>query len=122
MQIAVAHGSSVILDALVSSVSSVDDVSVIGKAKNFMGIKDIVNSEVPDLIILDANLPGGNIIATIKVLREKLPKLIILIHSRFSNPDLEKQCKEAGANIFFSDSGSEFKIEAIIKPLADRLK
>jgi DNA-binding NarL/FixJ family response regulator len=65
----------------------------------------------PDLVVLDAKLPGLNGVELLRRLTRRLPSLKVLVFSGQENPVLVRQMLEAGANGFVEKTAGfmEFK-------------
>src|ERR1700679_3577229 len=65
----------------------------------------------PDLVVLDAKLPGLNGVELLRRLTKKLPALRVLVFSGHENPVVVRQMLEAGAHGFVEKTAgfTEFK-------------
>jgi DNA-binding NarL/FixJ family response regulator len=76
---------------------------------------DIINNELPSLIIMDIRLPGMKGIELMIEIREKFPKPMI---GRFTHDDSEQYirfCRESGVQYFLSKKGDLRLLGEVIK-------
>jgi DNA-binding NarL/FixJ family response regulator len=63
-----------------------------------------IESEQPDLVILDVDMPQVSGIQTLRILKEKIPALPILILSYYDNPEIQHKALLEGASGILSKS------------------
>src|SRR5205814_7141268 len=78
-------------------INSHDGFAVCGEAENGPAAMGIIRRIVPDLVIVDLNLPGANGIELIKNIRAEFPKLTILVLSMHDESLYAVRALRAGA-------------------------
>lgn len=73
-------------------------VSIVGIADNGFDAVDKIKKIVPDLVLMDIDMPGLSGIAAIRELRKKFPDMLILVLSTYNDRNYLQQSKAAGAN------------------------
>lgn len=73
-------------------------VSIVGMADNGYDAVDKIKKLVPDLVLMDIDMPGLSGIAAIKELRKKFSDMLILVLSTYNDRNYLQQSKDAGAN------------------------
>lgn len=79
----------------------------------------LVQQEIPSLVILDIGLPGISGLETTRRLRQRLPQLRVLIFSMHDELPLVRQALDAGAIGYLTKSSPpEVLVEAVRRTLA----
>jgi len=73
----------------------------------------------PDLIVLDAKLPGLNGVVILRRLVKKLPTLRVLVFSGHENPVLVREMLEAGAHGFVEKTAGLFEFKKGLETVAN---
>jgi len=108
MKILIADDSVVVRDRLVTLLTELHGVEVVGQAKDGMEARNLAKELRPDVAILDIRMPnasGADVVRDLKKL-SPVPKVIIL--TNYPHPENRKKCIERGADYFF-DKSTEFK-------------
>jgi two-component system response regulator NreC len=107
------------------------DVSVIGEADN--GVAAVANARrlVPDVVVLDLDMPSGDGMVAVRELKQSLPNVRVLILSMHSEHDRLLPLLEAGARGYVTkEAASSDLVDAIrvvasgevyVRPSAARL-
>ena len=80
-----------------------DDIVLLNEVENGEELLELLNThkngQLPDLIILDQNMPKMNGIQTLDVLKNdnRFSKIPVVVYSTYINDHLIQKCKEAGA-------------------------
>jgi len=108
MKILIADDSLVVRDRLVTLLTEVHGIEVVGQAKDATEATSLAAELRPDVAILDLRMPkgsGADVLRDIKKLNPT-PKVIIL--TNYPHPENRKKCIDRGADYFF-DKSTEFK-------------
>jgi DNA-binding NarL/FixJ family response regulator len=89
--------------------------NVSGEAANAKELIEQIQSNCPDLVLLDEDLPGMSPEAVLKALRMNCPELLIV--SLSSRYELRQSALEAGADAFASKAESPEKLIRLIRKL-----
>ena len=107
------HGKSLIRIAVVDDHVLLRETCKVvmqaGNGKEFLDMLDHCN--LPDLVLMDLNMPEMNGYDTIKILLEKFPDLRIMVVSMYQSKDVILRLINLGASGFFNKCGhpNEFK-------------
>lgn len=97
----------------------VDNITVVGEADNGNDAILQVKELMPDIAILDINMPGLNGIKTTEILRRDYPELKIIIVSMHNDELFPQRLIKAGANAYLTkDSGIKEITHAITEVMA----
>ena len=78
-------------------------------AGTYAGATEIVQSNKPDIILLDINLPDRNGIDLLRYIKLHLPTATVIMCSNQSSPFYRNLCSRLGA-VFFIDKSTEFEL------------
>ena len=108
MKVLIADDSIVVRDRLVTLLSELHGVEVVGQAKDAVEARNLAEELRPDVAIVDVRMPkgsGADVVRDIKKLNPT-PKVIVL--TNYPHPENRKKCIDRGADYFF-DKSTEFK-------------
>lgn len=95
-KIILADDHDILLDSLEGLLSSEDDLEIIGKVNSGLELIERVNISVPDLCIVDMDMPGMNGLVASENLLAKYPDIKIMILSMHSESSLIKNMVKLG--------------------------
>lgn len=94
------------------------DLVVVGEAENgFLAIEKI-QSDPPDVVLLDVNMPGLSGIAAIRVLRRSLSQMKIVVLSTYNDSHYVQEAMQAGADGYVLKSVDVSELKRIIRCFA----
>ena len=64
---------------LVSLISSRNDIAVVGEAENGKQAVEIARAVMPDLILMDIHMPGGDGLEAVKAIKKEMPGIKIVM-------------------------------------------
>ncbi len=99
--------SESIRQRLVSMLSDIREVTIVGEAKTGAdAIEGIVRTK-PNSVLLDLNLGATSGLGVLKAIRERLPVTTFVVLTNHSEPQYRTACIKAGAR-YFLDKSTEF--------------
>lgn len=110
--------SAVVRRRLVSMLSEVPGVQLVGEAADAMEGAELIRNEHPDVVILDIRMPERSGIGLLEDIKDdpERPKIIILTNYPYSA--YQKRCMELGASHFFDKSTEFTELETVVRELA----
>lgn len=87
------------------------DINVVGEATNVQKMYDILQTTIPDIVILDLELPGVSGLEALKELRAKYPSVPVLILSMHSEERFGVRVLKAGASGFINKTSVTDELE-----------
>src|SRR6267378_3926660 len=108
MKILIADDSLVVRDRLVTLLTEVHGVEVVGQAKDAMEARNLAEELRPDVAILDIRMPKGSGADVVRDLKKLNPTPKVIILTNYPHPENRKKCIGRGADYFF-DKSTEFK-------------
>lgn len=119
MRILIADDSAVVRARLISLLTDLHGIEVIGQAEDAMEARNLAEKLRPDVAILDLRMPkgsGADVLCDIKKL-DPTPKVIML--TNYPHSENRKKCIDGGADYFF-DKSTEF--QRVVAVLRDMLR
>lgn len=116
LQVFLADDSSLIREKLCNLITTLPNTHVCGEAESAAETITLVQSNPPDVIILDIDLKQSSGLEVIAVLHQSHPDVIIAILSIHPVRDLGAHCLKLGATHYF-EKGETF--DPILKLLDD---
>ena len=104
MKVFIVDDSAIILERLVTLLTTIPDIEIVGQANNTKEAKRAIQKLRPDVLILDIQMPGGSGIKLLHQLKQETPCPLVLIITGSSFPQYRKKCLAAGADYFFDKS------------------
>ncbi len=108
LRVLIADDSDLVRDRLKDLISDIAGTEVVGEAANGSKTLEAVEELVPDVLILDIRMPGGNGIDALKTVKAKAPCPTVIMLTAYAYPQYRRKCLEAGAEYFF-DKSTEFE-------------
>ena len=84
-------------DGIKSLLEDTEDIAVVGEASNETELFEILENQIPDVLILDITLPGSSGIEITKKIEQKFPAINVLILSMHNEDEFVINALEAGA-------------------------
>lgn len=115
IRIALAEDHHVVRTAVASLLSRHNEFEVVGEiAEGGPRLLEAVNSLKPDLLLLDAHMPGHDVIQDVNTLLKQLPSLKILVLSAYDRREYVLGLLKAGAlGYVLKDDSSHMLLSAI---------
>jgi len=113
MKVLIADDSAIVRERIVTMLSDLEEVKIIGEAQNADETVELVYKLKPDVVILDIRMPGNGISILPKI-KDSKDAPIVIMFTNYPYEQYRKKCMEAGAEYFFDKSVG---IEEIIKIL-----
>jgi DNA-binding NarL/FixJ family response regulator len=99
MRVYVADSSLVLRNRLVSLLSKIDGLTIVGQANDARVALEAISELKPDVVVLDIWILGG--ITMLKKLKKTDSSLRVLVLTSHSYVQYRRQCSQAGADFFF---------------------
>jgi len=114
MRVYVVDDSPLVRERLVSLLSEVDGVDVVGSADNAEeGIAGI-SITGPDVAILDIRMPSGSGISVLEEIKKRDDSPTVIMLTNYPYPQYRKKCMDAGADYFFDKSSEFYKVTEVL--------
>jgi DNA-binding NarL/FixJ family response regulator len=97
------------------SLSQHNDIEISGEASDGFTAVEKIQADPPDLSLIDVDMPGISGIGAIRILRESLPLMKILVLSSYNDEKYIRDAMRAGANGYVLKSVSTSELVRIIR-------
>ena len=104
-----------VLDGLVSRLERSQQVDVIGRASNGKEAIEVVEDVMPDVVLMDINMPVMNGIDAAEIFKEKFPTVKLLVLSMHDDREYVMNMARAGAKGYVLKSASADEMLMAIK-------
>jgi len=97
IRVLLVEDQAVVREGVAAILSYVPDMVVVGQAKDGIEAVEMLNETRPDVILLDLVMPRQDGLATIPIIKEKLPEAHILVLTSFADSERVYQAIKFGA-------------------------
>ena len=109
LSILIVDDSEIIRSRLVDMLSEIQDIGVVKQTENLEQAASSLDQSYPDVIILDLQLPDGNGLELLDIIKRLGLNPIIIVLTNYPYPQYRKKCVNLGIKYFF-DKSKEFKL------------
>jgi DNA-binding NarL/FixJ family response regulator len=92
---------------------------LVGESGDGQDAQDLCMRVRPDLLVLDAKLPGLNGVDLLRRISKQMPKMRVLVFSGHENPVLVREMLEAGAHGFVEKTAGLFEFKKGLETVAN---
>jgi two-component system response regulator YesN len=110
--------SAVIRRRLVSMLSEIPGVRLVGEASDAVQGAELIRKERPDAVILDIRMPGRSGIGLLEEIKNDPERPSIIILTNYPYSAYQKRCMELGASHFFDKSTEFTELETVVREMA----
>jgi DNA-binding NarL/FixJ family response regulator len=115
MRIFLADDHPLLRTGLRLSLNQHNDIEIIGEASDGFSAVDKIQANPPDLSLIDVDMPGISGIGAIRILRENIPEMKILVLSSYNDEKYIRDAMRAGADGYVLKSVSTSELVRIIR-------
>lgn len=115
LKIFIADDHQLLIDGLTSFFKELDGFEVIGHANDGLVLLQEIATKVPDIILLDLNMPKMDGMTTLKNIKANYPNIKVIIISNYHQSQLIKETKALGANGYVLKNGSKSDLLSAIE-------
>jgi two-component system, NarL family, response regulator DevR len=105
----------IVREGLKTILGNEPDFEVVAESATADGVRELVGRTEPDVILLDARLPGVSGAEACRQLATAYPDIAVLIVSTFSDNDLIEDCIKAGARGYVVKDIEQFCLKESIR-------
>jgi DNA-binding NarL/FixJ family response regulator len=121
LRVLIAEDNDDLRDLLVTLVSAEPDLRCVGTAQDVDAVIASTVEQKADVLVLDLELQGRSSIDVLKTVRKAGSKVIIIVFSGHSHPDMVRHTLAAGADAYIPKNGDfELLLDAIRDKRAHR--
>lgn len=114
IKVVIVDDQEIVREGLKMILSLHEEIEIIGEASNGQELLKLVESEMPEVVLIDIRMPVMNGIETTKIMKEKYPEVKIIILTTFNEDEYIFEGLKNGADSYIlKDSGSKEILTAI---------
>ncbi|MBK7888787.1 MAG: response regulator transcription factor [Bacteroidetes bacterium] len=98
------------LESLELLINQYDDMKCVGTFVNCEGIIEKAKALLPDVILMDIDMPGLNGIGGLKLIRKSMPDVMVIMQTVFEEEDKIFEAVKSGAHGYFLKKTSPLKL------------
>tara|TARA_R110002096_G_scaffold126532_3_gene273602 strand:- start:26702 stop:27343 length:642 start_codon:yes stop_codon:yes gene_type:complete len=117
IKIIIADDHQIFIDGLKALLSEIEDFEIIKEAPNGKVLLEILEDQLPDVILLDMNMPKIDGLEATKIISEKYPSIKILMLTMFGTVDYIQKLIKAGAQGYLLKNTGKAELELAIRSL-----
>lgn len=91
-----------------------DDLEVVGTAGNGQSAIAVIEAQRPDVVLLDVEIPGGDVMTMVKRIQARSPETKILILSMYDGPQLVRTLLDLGIKGYLLKNATRHQLVAAI--------
>ena len=96
------------------------DIHVVGEASDLASVTTQLRAHRPRVLVLDARMPGGSALESIRRLREQAPRTQIVIITMHKSRAFAEQTLKAGAIGYVLKDSADLELCTAVRSAADR--
>ena len=117
MKVFIADDSEVVCERLITMLSDLPEIEIIGQAQSVPESIESIRALHPDVVILDIRMPGGSGIDVLEDIKKTNAAPVVIVLTNYPYPQYRKKCMALGAEYFF-DKATEFeKVTEVLETL-----
>ncbi len=114
MNLFIVEDSIPVRDRLVRTLEGLSGLDIVGTAEDVPAAIDGLTSAPPDALILDLQLPSGSGLQVLRAVRERLPRMRVIVMTNFAAEPYRKAAMAAGAEVFLDKSAEFARVRDIL--------
>ncbi len=118
MRLYIADDSAIIRSRLISMISEIEGIEIVGEGETLPEVMRDVNGLHPDVLILDIRMPDVDGILALEQIKQDEKPPIIIMFTNYPYLQYRKRCLEAGADFFFYKAVEFEDLIAMLRKLA----
>jgi len=111
----IADDSQIVRERLVSLLSELSGVDVVGEAETAFEAIQSIRRLKPAVVILDISMPGGSGIQVLEAIRKDKAVPLIIMLTNFTHEPYRQRCLKLGADYFFDKSNEFEKVKDVLE-------
>ena len=119
IRVMIAEDQAMVRGALVALLTLEEDVEIVAEAARGDEVVPAALGALPDVALLDIEMPGGDGLAAAASLKEKLPSCRVIILTTFGRAGYLRRAMEAGASGFLLKDAPASELATAIRRVMD---
>lgn len=119
MNLFIVEDSIPVRERLVRTIEDLPGLAIVGTAEDVPAAIEGLTSFPPDALILDLQLPSGSGLQVLRAIRERLPRLRVIVMTNFAAEPYRRASLAAGAEVFLDKSADFDRVRDILSGWRD---
>ena len=119
LRVLVADDSDIVRRLVVETLADVPQVCIVGEASGGYEALDRLREQVPDVLVLDLNMPEGDGLHVLRHLPASGQRPRVLVLTQHTGPEYRDACTELGAVGFFDKATEIEQVAATLRGWAE---
>lgn len=115
IRVLVVDDHAVVRQGLTSLLNNEPDIEIVNEAADGAEALDLSRDLIPDVVLMDINMPGMNGIEATRVIHSELPGIKVIGLSMFEEAERAAEMREAGAVAYVAKSAQSSAVAAAIR-------
>jgi DNA-binding NarL/FixJ family response regulator len=115
IRVLIVDDQRVVRDGLVLLIGMLDDIEVVGAARDGVEAVRLAEELRPDVVLMDLNMPVLDGTAATAILRERLPECKVLVLTTYADDDSVFPALRAGARGYLTKDSDSDQVETAIR-------
>lgn len=94
------------------------DIRVVGEAASYSELRELLRTSVPQILLLDINMPGRNGLEILASVKETHPEIRVLMVSMYPEDQYALRCLKAGAHGYANKAGNPEDLIIAVRTIA----
>ena len=112
--------SKALRDRLVSMLSELEGIEVVGQAGNAAEAISDIRRLRPRVVVLDIQMPGGSGIEVLRTIKREAPPTVVVMLTNHTLAQYREKCMELGADYFLDKTRDLDKLTEIFQNLVEQ--
>ena len=118
MKVFLVEDSQVVRERLRGMMACIPEIELVAEVDNENDAMLGICAILPDVVILDLTLAGGNGMEVLRRIRLQPLSTRVIVLTNYSQPQYQKKCLELGANYFLDKTNDISVLEELLTRLA----
>lgn len=114
MNLYIVEDSIPVRERIVRTLEGLENLDIVGTAEDVAPAIAGLTGASPDALILDLQLPSGSGLEVLKAVRQRLPRLRVIVMTNFAAEPYRKAAMAAGAEVFLDKSADFERVRDIL--------
>lgn len=119
IQVVLADDHDLVRSGIRALLSTIPGVQVIAEVRDGNELLALLESVHPDIVITDLTMPGMDGITAIGHIRERYPKLRVLVLTMHESAEMVKRAVASGASGYVRKDAPEFELETALRTVME---
>ena len=115
IKVLIADDHPLIIAGIRRTIEDVDDMEVVGEARSGTELEQLIERRLPDVVLMDLNMPGASGVESVRRIREQWPALRIVVLSACDDRTTIDATLLAGARAYVLKSAHTIDIASVLR-------